>query len=82
MKEENDTQSPHASLQALLPRLGLASPRRVTRPVFDTRQEAEKYVAFLRQQGGDAVLAPVWTIDHDALDRSDVVAWSVSPARD
>lgn len=77
METNDKIQSPHAALQAMLPRILQTKPE--WRPVFEARQLAE---AFLQRQASEAGapefhLHAVWAIDHSDLTKSRVVGWSV-----
>lgn len=72
-------QSLYPALQAILPRLLFASPRRSGHPLFATQKEAEHYLGFMKRENPDAtlVLTPVWAVNHDDLDNSEIGGWTV-----
>ncbi len=71
--------SPYPALQALLPRLSSLSPSKKRGPVFRQREEAEFFLRSLTDKT-DQVLSPVWIIDHNDLQNSKILSWSVSDA--
>lgn len=72
-------QSPYPRLQAVLPQLASIGPSEDSRPVFDTRGEAEDYLQQARQEEGSTLyLNPVWAIDHTNLRSSEIAGWSVT----
>ena len=79
METKGKAKSPYPRLQALLPQLSSIGPNNEDRPIFDTRTEAEEYVASARQEEGkDVHLNPVWAIDHTDLRASEIAGWSVT----
>jgi len=79
MKSQGKEQSPHPQLQALLPQLASIGPNQDSRPVFDTRAEAEQHIQKARQEEGKTLhLNPVWAIDHTDLRSSEIAGWSVT----
>ena len=79
MESKRKAKSPYPRLQALLPQLASIGPNSEDRPVFDTRAEAEEFIADKRQEEGQEVyLNPVWAIDHTDLRASEIAGWSVT----
>ena len=78
METKGKAKSPYPRLQALLPQLSSIGPNNEDRPIFDTRAEAEEYVANARDDGEDVHLNPVWAIDHTDLRASEIAGWSVT----
>lgn len=78
MESNDKIQSPHAALQAMLPRILQTKPE--WRPVFEARQLAEAFLQRHETQPGgpDLDLHAVWAIDHSDLGESHVVGWSVT----
>ncbi|MBA2664916.1 MAG: hypothetical protein H0U74_21690 [Bradymonadaceae bacterium] len=73
-------QSPYPALQALLPRLSSLSPSKKRGPVFRQREEAEFFIRSLTDSVGQ-VLVPVWVIDHNDLQNSKILSWSITVDR-
>ncbi len=71
--------SPHPALQTILCRLAGSYPQFQRRPAFGTRDEAKQFVDDLKKrEGSDCHVHPVWLLNHGDLDKSAVVAWSVT----
>lgn len=76
---ENKLNSPHPALQTVLSQLGRLSVRRGTTPIFSSRDAAEHVIAIsATATGRDVALTGVWTIDHEDLTSSEIVAWTVT----
>ena len=76
--KDEKIQSAHPALQAMLPRLAQLGGRE-WRPVFQGRDEAEKFIENYarREVGPELQLHGVWAIDHADLTNSRLHAWSV-----
>lgn len=77
-KTTSPIQSPHAALQAMLPRLRSLGLRNAPTPFFDTQLEVADFLDE-RTEGEDLSIVPVWAIDHSDLRRSMIVKWTYSP---
>lgn len=76
---EEKLQSPHAALQAVLPRLSTIGPRSHWRPAFRERDQAERLIAVAATvDGRDLHLSPIWSVNHDDLVGSTIIGWSVA----
>lgn len=71
-------QSPYPALQALLPRLAHLNPSRKNDPIFRQRDEAEFFIRSLSAEAPTHVLTPVWALDHNDLQSSTILSWSVT----
>lgn len=79
MESQGKDKSPHPQLQAILPQLSSIGPSQDSRPVFDSRAEAEQHIQQVRQEEGKTLyLNPVWAIDHTDLQSSSIAGWSVT----
>ncbi len=77
-EQGRNASSPYPALQAVLPRLAALNPNHTQRPVFDERGKAELYIDVQAEDGDDFTLIPVWGIDHQDLQTSEIQAWSVT----
>jgi len=76
METNDKIQSPHAALQAMLPRILQTTPK--WRPVFQDRDTAQEFVRHNEGDDEALFLRAVWAIDHSDLGSSHVVGWSVT----
>jgi hypothetical protein len=67
-------QSPYPGLQSILSRLSALNPTHSDRKVFDSREEAENYIA--KEGNKDLQLNAVWAVDHSDLQASQIRGWS------
>ncbi len=71
-------QSPYPALQALLPRLSNLSPSKKQGPIFRQREEAEFFIRNITNNSESRILIPVWVIDHNDLQNSKILSWSIT----
>lgn len=76
--ERVGARSPYPALQAILPRLAALNPHPRRRPIFDDREDAEVFIESEADNGRVFALIPVWAVNHMALERSEIHAWSVT----
>lgn len=76
-KATSPIQSPHAALQAMLPRLKALGMRSRKTPFFDNQLDVAD---FLDDQDAEVeyYIVPVWAIDHRDLESSRVIKWTYS----
>jgi hypothetical protein len=71
--------SPHPALQTILCRLAGTQPQFRRQPAFGSRDEAKQFVENLKESNAsECRIHPVWLLNHADLDKSAVVAWSVT----
>ena len=74
-KHDAPIQSPHAALQAMLPRLRSIGPRSSPPPFFNHQEDVADHLKTIKE-GELFSIVPVWAIDHRDLQSSAVIKWT------